>query len=125
MLDKKYYKGYEGEERVKIWREENGKEIGFVIWSGFFNTILEGCFRSDFQKNGMIECYYNQDGFYDEKWEMNYPNIVLDELKTFDENVLNTKNQGVTKTAKEIIGQLISFIDTAVSKKEKIYVEYE
>lgn len=73
----------------------------------------------------MIECYYNQDGFYDEKWEMNYPNIVLDELKTFDENVLNTKNQGIIKTTKEIIGQLISFIDTAVSKKEKIYVEYE
>lgn len=73
----------------------------------------------------MIECYYNQDGFYDEKWEMNYPNIVLDELKTFDENVLNTKNQGIIKTTKEIIGQLISFIDTVVSKKEKIYVEYE
>ena len=41
--------------------EENGNEDGIVIWIGFFNTILEGCFSSEFQKNGIIECYFNQD----------------------------------------------------------------
>ena len=67
MLNNKYYDGYEGEERIKIWFEDdNSEEIGFIIWNGFFNTILEGCFYSDFQKNGIIECYYNQNGFYDE-----------------------------------------------------------
>ena len=50
MLDKKYYECYEGEGRVKIWR----KEIGFVIWDGFFNAILEGCFKPDFQRIGNV-----------------------------------------------------------------------
>ena len=78
MLDTRYYEGYEGEGEVKVWSEENGNEDGIVIWIGFFNTILEGCFISEFQKNGIIECYFNQDGFYDEKWEMKYPHIVLE-----------------------------------------------
>ena len=44
MLDTRYYEGYEGEGEVKVWSEENGNEDGIVIWIGFFNTILEGCF---------------------------------------------------------------------------------
>ena len=89
MLDTRYYEGYEGEGEVKVWSEENGNEDGIVIWIGFFNTILEGCFSSEFQKNGIIECYFNQDGFYDEKWEMKYPHIVLEELKRFNEKKLS------------------------------------
>ena len=58
MLDTRYYEGYEGEGEVKVWSEENGNEDGIVIWIGFFNTILEGCFSSEFQKNGIIECYF-------------------------------------------------------------------
>ena len=46
MLDKRYYEGYEGEGEVKVWSDENGNENGMVIWSGFFDTILEGCFSS-------------------------------------------------------------------------------
>lgn len=125
MLDKKYCEGYEGEEQIKIWCEEGYEENGLLVWNGFFNTILEGCFKPEFQKGGIIECYYNHDGFYDEKWEMNFPHVVLDELKAFDENVLDTKNQGIIKIAKEIIEKLISFIDTAISKNAKVYIEYE
>ena len=51
MLDARYYEGYEGEGEIKIWSEENG----MIIWTGYFNTILEGCFRSEFQKGGIIE----------------------------------------------------------------------
>ena len=126
MLNNKYYDGYEGEERIKIWFEDdNSEEIGFIIWNGLFNTILEGCFYSDFQKNGIIECYYNQNGFYDEIWEMIHPEIVLEELRRFNDNSLDTQNKEIIVIVKEVIGQLISLINAAVSKKEKIYIEYE
>ena len=59
MLDKRYYEGYEGEGEVKVWSEGNGNQDGIVIWIGFFDTILEGCFSQEFQKNGIIECYFN------------------------------------------------------------------
>ena len=117
MLDTRYYEGYEGEGEVKVWSEENGNEDGIVIWIGFFNTILEGCFSSEFQKNGIIECYFNQDGFYDEKWEM--------KLKRFNEKLLDTRNEEIIKKSKEVVEQLVSFINMAVRNEKNIYVEYD
>ena len=124
MLDKRYYEGYEGEGEVKVWVDDNGVESGMVIWRGFFEAILEGCFRSEFQKNGISECYYNQNGFYDDKWEMQSPYIVLQEVNYFDENLLNTENEEIIKKSKEVITLLISFINIAIENKQKIYVEY-
>lgn len=124
MLDKKYYEGYEGEGEVKIWSNENGNENGMIVWIGYFNTILEGCFSSEFSPNGIIECYFNQDGFYDDKWEMRYPHIVLEELKKFNEKILDTKDEEIIKISKEIIEQLVFFINVAVKNKINIYVEY-
>lgn len=98
---------------------------GIVIWNGFFYTILEGCFNSKFSPNGILECYFNQDGFYDDKWEMKYPYIVLDELKRFNERVLNTRDEDIVKKSKEVIEQLVSFINIAISNGRKIFIEYD
>ena len=125
MLDKKYYEGYEGEGAVKIWSEENGNEKGIVIWMGFFNTILDGCFNSEYKKNGIIESYYNQNGFYDDKWEIKYPHIVLEELNEFSEKNIDTKDEEIIKQSKEIIEQLITNISTAAKNKDSVYVECE
>ena len=124
MLDKRFYEVYYVVGEVKVWNDDNGDENGIVIWNGFFNTILEGCFYSEFSPNGILECYFNQDGFYDDKWEMKYPYIVLEELKRFDERVLNTRDEDIIKKSKELIEQLVSFINIAVSKGRAIYIEY-
>lgn len=124
MLDKRYYEGYEGEGEVKVWCDDNGAENGLIIWRGFFETILEGCFRTEFPKNGISECYYHQDGFYDDKWEMQHPFIVLQEINKFDENLLKTRNEEMIKKSREVIALLVSFFNTAIENKEKIYIEY-
>lgn len=124
MLDTYYYEGYEGEAEVKVWSEDNGNENGIVIWIGFFNTIMEGCFSSDFSPNGILECYVNQDGFYDDKWEMKYPYVVLEELNRFDERVLSTRDEDIIKKSKEIITQLVSLINRAASNGSEIFIEY-
>ncbi|MDE7254220.1 MAG: hypothetical protein K2O32_14945 [Acetatifactor sp.] len=124
MLDKRYYEGYEGEGEVKVWSDNNGVENGMIIWRGFFETILEGCFRTEFLKNGINECYYNQDGFYDNKWEMQFPSIVLQEIKRFDENMVYTKSEEIINKSKEVIVQLTLFINSAIENGQKIYVEY-
>ena len=125
MLDKRYYEGYEGEGEVKVWSEGNGNQDGIVIWIGFFDTILEGGFSQEFQKNGIIECYFNQDGFYDNRWEMKYPHIVLEELKRFNEKLLYKIDEEIIKESKEVIEQLIFFINIAVKNERIIYVEYD
>ena len=42
----------------------------------------------------------------------------------FDENLLKTENEEIRKKSKEIITLLISLINIAVEKNQKIYVEY-
>lgn len=120
MLDKKYYCGYEGEGEIIIWSDENA----IAIWIGYFDTILEGCFHSGFQKNGILECYFNQNGFYEERWEIKYPNIVLEELNKFNEKSLNTKDEYMIKISKEIIKIIEGFINRSVSAKRKMFIEY-
>ena len=96
-----------------------------VIWIGFWETILEGCYNPDYQRNGIAECYFNHDGFYDDKWEMKYPYIVLEELKRFDEKVLDTRNEEIIQKTKEIAEDLIGFINIAIKYKLKVYIEYD
>lgn len=124
MLDKRYYEGYEGEGEVKVWSGNNDKEKGILIWIGFFNTILEGCYSLGFQKNGIIECYFNQNGFYDDKWEMKNPHIVLEELKGFNEKLVDTRDEEIINKSKEVIEQLVSFINICIKNKRRIYIEY-
>lgn len=125
MLNKSFYIGYEGEGSVKIWSDENGKEIGMIIWIGFFETILQGCFNLRFQKGGLIECYYSHNGFYDYKWEMCHPHIVLEELMNFNEKLLETMNKEMIKKSKDIIKQLISFINVSIHNKRTVFIEYD
>ncbi|MBD5134343.1 MAG: hypothetical protein HDT39_00060 [Lachnospiraceae bacterium] len=71
-------------------------------------------------ENGMVVW----DGFYDDKWEMRYPHIVLEELKKFNEKLLDTKDEEIIKKSKEVIEQLVFLINAAVKNERKIYVEY-
>lgn len=124
MLNRQYYEGYEGEGEIKIWYKEEQDENGMVIWIGFWETILEGCYNPDYQKNGIIECYFNHDGFYDGKWEMKSPDMVLEELNIFNEMGLDTVDKKMIDESKEIIKKLSCFIDMAIKNKRTIYIEY-
>lgn len=125
MLNRQYYEGYEGEGEIKVWSDCHGHIWEMVIWIGYFETILDGCFSSKFEKDGIIACYYNLDGFYDGKWKMRYPYIVLKELKNFNEKKLLTRDSEMIEISKEIIAELISLIKTTINNGGNIYIEYE
>ncbi len=125
MINKKYYEGYEGEGAVKVWVEEDGKEKGMVIWIGFFDTILDGCFNPEYKKDGIIECYNNLSGFYVDKWKIKYPQVVLEELNEFNEDKVDTNDEEIIKICREINNQLINCISVAAKNGNSVYVEYE
>ena len=56
---------------------------------------------------------------------MKYPCIVLEELKRFNEKLLDTRNEEIIKKSKEVVEQLVSFINMAVRNEKNIYVEYD
>lgn len=53
------------------------------------------------------------------------PHIVLEELKRFNEKLLDTRNEEIIKESKEVVEQLVSFINMAVRNEKNIYVEYD
>jgi len=114
MLDKRYFVGLEGEEQVKIWSVEGEEDCGMILWRGYFDTILEGCFHTDFSSHGLLKCYYNQNGFYDDRWEVEYPDIVLQELRKFDKDNIKTTSNELIKACNEIIMELIVLIEGSI-----------
>ncbi|SES15919.1 hypothetical protein [Lachnobacterium bovis] len=56
---------------------------------------------------------------------MKYPDIVLEELDKFNEKSLDIRNEEFIKECKEVIEQLVAFINLNIRKEKNIYVEYE
>ena len=124
MINTKYYEEFQGENAVKIWIDEGGEESGLLVWRGFFEAVLEGCFKKDFQKGGLVECYYFQNGFFDDTWCMKSPEVVLHELTGFDETQLKHLDKEIVLKSKEIIQYLLFFVRTATNLKQRINIEY-
>ena len=55
---------------------------------------------------------------------MKYPHIVLEELKRFNEKLLDKIDEEIIKKSKEVLEQLIFFINIAIKNERIIYVEY-
>ena len=49
---------------------------------------------------------------------MKYPHIVLEELKRFNEKLLDTRNEEIIKKSKEVVEQLVSFINMAIRNEK-------
>ena len=124
MIDKNFYKGFEGEDQVKIWTIHNNEEIGFLLWAGYFELLLDGCTKAKYEKEGLIECYFQRNGFYDDKWEAKDLSIIVEELKQYDENQLRCRDPKLKKDVKTIADTLLYFIDNVVCHQTKLYIEY-
>ena len=123
MLDEKYYDGYHGEDEVRLWVEDKGEKHGLSIWCGFFDTIMEGCFRPYPAPNGIIWCWQHCEGFHDEKWEVSDPLLLLRELSMFDSHRLEPNRQILAEKSEEVCRQMVSFISEAAKEGRKIYIE--
>ena len=124
MINTKYYEEFQGEDSVKIWIDEGGEESGFLVWRGYFEAVLEGCFKTAFQKGGLVECYYFQNGFFDDTWCMKYPEVVLHELACFDETQLKHLDKKIVLQSKEIVQHLLFFVNEAANLQQRINIEY-
>ncbi len=85
MVDKRYYEGYEPEKGfVVYWDEENQMEI----WEGYLNLLFSACYHGLSSTQGLLECYRNWNGFYEEEgWKIPDLDVAIKELECFDEKM--------------------------------------
>lgn len=117
---------YSGDGEYVIWIAETGE--GMLIWVGYFDTIMEGCWAPNYSDKGMLCCWNELTGFDNEEvWEMKHFDVVLEELNAFDEENLRDENGDITgksliDDSKKVLHRMIDLIQKAKKHKMRVFI---
>lgn len=124
-VNKEFYNGFEGEPEVEFICKINENIDKFVIWQGYFEGLLAGCFRDNIKEGGLLHSYINVDGFYDESpWKIPNIAIVIDELSYFRKEKFNTNCSNMASTIENLKVELQVFLSNSINKGSDVYIDY-
>lgn len=118
MIDSTFYDGFEGEGELSFVSGDNK----LVMWNGYFEIILDSLLDNHLKKEGILEAYFNHEGWYDD-----YPWLVMDipltinQLKCFDAN--KVKEPSIRENSGKLIKVILLFLQKNI--KSDIYIEYD
>lgn len=118
MIDNTFYAGYEGETEVAIVSGDSK----LIIWNGYFETILDNLLDNDVEKEGVLEAYFNHDGWYDDSpYLIEDVQLTINQLDCFEEDKIASVEM------KGNLGKLIKIIIAFLQKhiSTDIYIEYD
>ena len=118
MIDNKYYDGFEGEPRIVFFNDYHK----FIMWNGYFEIILASLLDTNLEKEGLLEEYYNHEGWYDDS-PMMIPDIplTLRQLKQFNLTKVE-QSDNIKNVLPELVQEIIKFIE---SSSERVWIEYD
>lgn len=118
MIDNKYYDGFEGEPRIVFFNDYNK----FIMRNGYFEIILASLLDTNLEKEGLLEEYYNHEGWYDDSpWMIPDISLTIRQLKQFNLNKVE-QSENIKDVLPELVQEIIKFIE---SSSERIWIEYD
>lgn len=120
MIDKRYYEGYEPEKGfVVYWDEENQMEI----WEGYLNLLFSACYHGLSSTQGLLECYRNWNGFYEEEgWKIPDLDVAIKELECFDEKMGEPVSPDFAEDIRRVQKDLLAFLEKAKQMKKNVFI---
>lgn len=120
MIDKRYYEGYEPEDGfVVYWDEENQMEI----WEGYLDFLFDACYHGLSSTQGLLECYRNWNGFYEEEgWKIPDLDVAIKELECFDEKMGEPVSPSLAEDIRRLQKDLLVFLEKARQGKRSVFV---
>ena len=120
MVDKRYYEGYEPEDGfVVYWDEENQMEI----WEGYLNLLFSACYHGLSSTQGLLECYRNWNGFYEEEgWKIPDLDVAIKELECFDEKMGEPVSPDFAEDIRRVQKDLLAFLEKAKQMKKNVFI---
>ena len=120
MVDKRYYEGYEPEKGfVVYWDEENQMEI----WEGYLDFLFSACYHGLSSTQGLLECYRNWNGFYEEEgWKIPDLDVAIKELECFDEKMGEPVSPSLAEDIRRLQKDLLVFLEKARQGKRSVFV---
>jgi len=126
MIDESFYEGYEGENEVVVYYNQDGEKSGFKIWNGYFDNLLSGCYGTEIHTDGLLICYKNQNGFYDEQgWRIKNLDVVISELENFSDNKVESQSSEMLSMLPIIKDKLVTLLEDAKKYEEIVYIDYD
>lgn len=126
MIDESFYDGYEGENEVVVYYNQDSEKIGFKIWNGYFDNLLSGCYNAEIHTDGLLICYQKQDGFYDEQgWRIKNIDVVISELEKYSDDQVESQSSEMLSMLSIIKDKLIAFLEDAKKSKKIVYIDYD
>jgi len=124
-INEKFYYGFEGEPEVQFVCRTKDNVDKMVIWQGYFEGLLSGCFSNSIKEGGLLHSYVNADGFYDESpWEIPDIDIAINELGFFRTEEVNSDSSSMISTVEKLKVELLSFLMDSENKGLGVYIDY-
>lgn len=127
MINENYYKGFEGEKDLDIYYyQEDGEKTGLKIWDGYFELLLSACWLGQVSKGGLLECYADREGFYEEKpWRISNIDVVIKELLQYSPEFEKDISLSMKETLSVLQKDLLMLLDFAVLHNKDIYIDFD
>jgi hypothetical protein len=114
----KYYDGFEGESKLVFFNDHHK----FSMWIGYFESFLDSLLYIELDKEGILEEYYNHEGWYDDSpWMIPDRALTITQLKQFDLNKVK-QSEYIKGVLPELVRELIDFLEDS---REKVWIEYD
>ena len=126
MIDNKYRINYMYEIEIEIYYKNNNSEkIGYKIWRGYFENLLDGCYGENIAEDGILHGYMLQEEWYDEKpWEIRNIDTAILELERYNKNNVKSGDDILDKL-EDLKKELIKLLKEAKENNHSVYIEYD
>ena len=125
IVNSKFYDSFEGYPEIHFIYETKEQVNRFVIWEGYFETLLSACFSEDIREGGLLHSYRNADGFYDESpWKIPNIDIAINELGLFKKTEIQSDSNDMIMAVENLKSELLSFLTEPQNRGLEVYIDY-
>ena len=127
MINTKYFDGFETEPYIIIYYFNYNVKYSIQIWQGYFEILLEGCYKKIFKDDGLLLSYITTTGFYEQEiFKIKNLKTVINELNDFNENNIEHSYElnNLIKQVIELKNDLIYFFNVAINLGKEVFIEY-
>ncbi len=127
MLNQDFFMDYDYEIHIEIYTiNEHNEKIGYNLWSGYLENLLDGCYMVGVKEDGILNGYVQHSEWYDEKpWKIRNLETAISELENFKEEQISEMSKMMIDEIINLKCKLIKLLNEAKENGRDVFIEYD